>query len=836
MSSGGVLFGRDAWDPVTIIAQIVAVQCLYYLSLALLFKLIVAPYVPALSLFHFFDWRWVSFSSFRGWMVSVATFTNALLAAVYLRLIVQRAKKCLDFAGTLMLLHLLAVTCFSGFPKRLPWWALHGTNVAVTALLGALQALDELRRLFAAPAGDIGTTLRLLALAVEVHNGLRSGAIQCTKELARKASSLATQLSRLDEVLCPLLSATQAPDASFANRPLRAQLSAACFTLSLAAGIVSSKETRPAASELQAVTDACKIVLRSGAALLEREAAELRSRGTAGHLLPGSAGPTEGKILAEAAAVQLAALVVCITVASSGGQLAQFTSRVAQPAELVRSLAAVARAFSTAGPAMLPVTAAAASSNVGPDCHNLYNVVVATLAGPALVASLQDSAAMADWAAAATAVLPLLPLLSQWHAQWAGNNRASAAEQQGPASLFGALFTNVVYNGRLVILEWLESGEAERPQPLPLVKQLFQLHSHTCRLLNAVVAGRCQMLLPAVASTRSWSALLDSLNLQYSLANKVLSTCQEQTPKQYARAHAASHITALTVAAAELGSQFVVQQDVTSLMHALMEACIAFPLVLQLGWLPLGQQAVQALHRGTPNDWVGRAEWLRQLCVMAAEQPQLGATLASSGLLELALAEARAMLASQDVDIMGECCFRVKHLRAVWYNAIDALLNAGGQLLHRLQADPATAGTAAVEQLQTAHAALDAANEGVYRGMPPQVRQLTLPVENLDSLSQTATALGVSMQQCWEQCGEAAQARVEIAQAAAARSCACLACCTFVGGGPAAGEGKGRKRCSGCHTAWYCSAECQQRAWKVEGHRQACKALAAARAARKQGS
>lgn len=41
MSSGGVLFGRDAWDPVTIVAQIVGLQCLYYLSLGLLFKLIV---------------------------------------------------------------------------------------------------------------------------------------------------------------------------------------------------------------------------------------------------------------------------------------------------------------------------------------------------------------------------------------------------------------------------------------------------------------------------------------------------------------------------------------------------------------------------------------------------------------------------------------------------------------------------------------------------------------------------------------------------------------------------------------------------------------------------
>ena len=39
--AGGVLFGPAAWDPVAITAQIVALQCLYYLSLGLLYKLIV---------------------------------------------------------------------------------------------------------------------------------------------------------------------------------------------------------------------------------------------------------------------------------------------------------------------------------------------------------------------------------------------------------------------------------------------------------------------------------------------------------------------------------------------------------------------------------------------------------------------------------------------------------------------------------------------------------------------------------------------------------------------------------------------------------------------------
>ena len=131
--AGGVLFGPAAWDPVAITAQIVALQCLYYLSLGLLYKLIVGecagnnhaagrsrqrphtaalparrqpplfpartpatcrlppagPYVPSLTLYHFFDWRWVSFRSFQGWMVCVAAFTNAAIAALYLRFLVS---------------------------------------------------------------------------------------------------------------------------------------------------------------------------------------------------------------------------------------------------------------------------------------------------------------------------------------------------------------------------------------------------------------------------------------------------------------------------------------------------------------------------------------------------------------------------------------------------------------------------------------------------------------------------------------------------------------------------------------------------------------------------
>lgn len=64
--------------------------------------------------------------------------------------------------------------------------------------------------------------------------------------------------------------------------------------------------------------------------------------------------------------------------------------------------------------------------------------------------------------------------------------------------------------------------------------------------------------------------------------------------------------------------------------------------------------------QGNPDQWRHRAEWLRCLCVCASQLPQLAAALASSGMLSLVLEEAAAMLSTQNLDIMGERCIRVR--------------------------------------------------------------------------------------------------------------------------------------------------------------------------------
>ncbi|KAL4852781.1 WD repeat-containing protein 44 [Chlorella vulgaris] len=72
---------------------------------------------------------------------------------------------------------------------------------------------------------------------------------------------------------------------------------------------------------------------------------------------------------------------------------------------------------------------------------------------------------------------------------------------------------------------------------------------------------------------------------------------------------------------------------------------------------------------------------------------------------------------------------------------------------------------------------------------------------------------------------------LELAQAAAARSCAFLGCANLAGeGGPAARQGAGSQRCSKCRVAWYCGTACSHADWRA-GHRRMCRVLGAARAA-----
>ena len=78
----------------------------------------------------------------------------------------------------------------------------------------------------------------------------------------------------------------------------------------------------------------------------------------------------------------------------------------------------------------------------------------------------------------------------------------------------------------------------------------------------------------------------------------------------------------------------------------------------------------------------------------------------------------------------------------------------------------------------------------------------------------------------YQQPEQRAAADLELAQAAATRSCANLRC-PNVGGEGREAEGRLNQRCSACRAVRYCCRECSVVDWRV-GHKRVCGALAAA--------
>ena len=54
----------------------------------------------------------------------------------FLCVVVERAKKCLDFTATTHLIHLCCTVMYDGFPGSWEWWVVNCVSVVVMALLG----------------------------------------------------------------------------------------------------------------------------------------------------------------------------------------------------------------------------------------------------------------------------------------------------------------------------------------------------------------------------------------------------------------------------------------------------------------------------------------------------------------------------------------------------------------------------------------------------------------------------------------------------------------------------------------------------------------------------
>ena len=79
------------------------------------------------SFYFFFGTKW--FIVNRASMICLGS-------AGFMLYVVERAKKCLDFAATLYIIHLFICIVYGGWPASVTWWVVNIAGLAIMALLG----------------------------------------------------------------------------------------------------------------------------------------------------------------------------------------------------------------------------------------------------------------------------------------------------------------------------------------------------------------------------------------------------------------------------------------------------------------------------------------------------------------------------------------------------------------------------------------------------------------------------------------------------------------------------------------------------------------------------
>lgn len=188
-----MFYGAQVWDPVLIIAQITAVQCLFYISLGLLQWLVVGwigGYVDDLTLRYFFDWRELSLKTLNGALTALVHILNAPAGALYLMFIVERAKKCLDFTVTCYFVHLVICCGFSGWPFNVEWWATNSLGLAAMALLGEWLCVRREMQEIPLASLRVRNTTSIIGSRLQHITTAASGAVQGKTTALKSKSSM----------------------------------------------------------------------------------------------------------------------------------------------------------------------------------------------------------------------------------------------------------------------------------------------------------------------------------------------------------------------------------------------------------------------------------------------------------------------------------------------------------------------------------------------------------------------------------------------------------------------------------------------------------------------
>jgi hypothetical protein len=123
-------------------------QCIFYASLG--FFLFFFGYLlnETILLDHFFSYQEIALTTKLGLVTTISFLLTAIISALFLVLVVERAKKCLDFSATVHIFHLLGCIFYGGFPTLWLWWLLQGVSLLIMTVLGEYMCWQrELREI-----------------------------------------------------------------------------------------------------------------------------------------------------------------------------------------------------------------------------------------------------------------------------------------------------------------------------------------------------------------------------------------------------------------------------------------------------------------------------------------------------------------------------------------------------------------------------------------------------------------------------------------------------------------------------------------------------------------
>ncbi|XP_075257049.1 protein SYS1 homolog [Convolutriloba macropyga] len=148
---GTVRFRSSSFDPKLLIAQIISMQCLYYVCLCtmLLMMCLIFP-DHGVTLQHVLSYDAIGVSNVSERVNSSIFVINSLLMAITIWLLVGRSKLCTDFSFTLLFYHWILSTLYpsswASIPSKWSWYCLHLVCALLTTVLAEYLCMrTELR-------------------------------------------------------------------------------------------------------------------------------------------------------------------------------------------------------------------------------------------------------------------------------------------------------------------------------------------------------------------------------------------------------------------------------------------------------------------------------------------------------------------------------------------------------------------------------------------------------------------------------------------------------------------------------------------------------------------